>query len=107
MSDNQWKSLLEKTVNLLQQNPPCFGDSNSVLGMLYEAFCDHNNFETSKIKSDFLVLYEFMNGFTLQELDQVLYPVCTLCRSHEQNGFINGVKIGMLLCRELIQDTSQ
>jgi hypothetical protein len=42
-----------------------------------------------------------MNGMTLREMDQVIYPVCKLCRDHEQAGFIEGIRIGVLLTQEL------
>ena len=32
--------------------------------------------------------------------DKIIYPACTLCRDH-QRGFIEGVKIGVLLREEL------
>lgn len=42
-----------------------------------------------------------MNGKTLREMDEVIYPVCTLCREHERAGFVEGVKVGILLAEEL------
>ena len=46
-------------------------------------------------------LYQAMNGMTLQEMDRIIYPVCTLCRNHERAGFVEGIKIGVLLQSEL------
>ena len=54
-----------------------------------------------KVKQDFHELYELMNGMPLREMDQIVYPVCTLCRGHERSGFIHGVKVGMRLAEEL------
>jgi hypothetical protein len=42
-----------------------------------------------------------MNGMSLQEMDKIIYPVCTLCRDHEKAGFIEGIKMGICLLREL------
>ena len=42
-----------------------------------------------------------MNGMPLREMDKVIYPMCKLCRDHEQAGFIEGIKVGMLLSEEL------
>ena len=42
-----------------------------------------------------------MNGKPLKEIDEIIYAVCTLCRDHEQAGFIEGVKVGMSLAKEL------
>ena len=53
------------------------------------------------IVSDFHELYELMNGMPLREMDQIVYPVCTLCRDHERSGFIHGVQVGIRLAEEL------
>lgn len=42
-----------------------------------------------------------MNGKSLQEIDRVIDPVCTLCRDHEKAGFIQGILLGVRLEREL------
>ena len=34
-------------------------------------------------------------------MDKILYPVCTLCRDHEKAGFIEGIRLGVLLTHEL------
>ena len=44
---------------------------------------------------------EKMNGMPLQEVDRVIYPVCTLCRDHERAGFVEGVRMGILLAQEV------
>ena len=43
-----------------------------------------------------------MNGMALREMDNIIYPVCKLCRDHEKAGFTEGVKIGIRLANELI-----
>lgn len=47
--------------------------------------------DDDKVKQDFHELYELMNGMPLREMDQIVYPVCTLCRDHERDRFIHGV----------------
>ena len=82
-------------------NPSNYGDADSVLGLLYECFNENNPYDNKQIKADFEELYQQMNGMPLREMDQIVYPVCKLCRDHEQAGFIEGVKLGMLLYEEL------
>ena len=53
------------------------------------------------IREDFNNLYAAMNGKTLREMDQIIYPVCTLCRDHEKAGFEEGVKVDIRLAQEL------
>ncbi len=80
---------------------PNFGDGDSILTMLYEAYNEVNTMDNAEIKSGFHELYELMNGMPLQEMDKIVYPVCTLCRNHEKSGFVEGVKVGIRLRVEL------
>lgn len=85
----------------IASRPPDLGDEDSVLGLLYEAHSESNAMYDDEIKADFHALYEAMNGMPLREMDQIVYPVCTLCRSHQKSGFIEGVRVGVMLCDEL------
>ena len=96
------KSYLEALKNYIEQNPPNYGDAESILGMLYECHNEHNPYDNEQIKADFHELYQQMNGMSLQEIDRIIYPVCRLCRDHERAGFVEGVKIGVQLANELI-----
>lgn len=70
-----------------------FGDGESVLTLLYEAYNEVNSMDDAKIKADFHKLYELMNGMPLRDMDKIIYPVYTLCRDHEKSGFIHGTLI--------------
>ena len=85
----------------IASNPPDLGDEDSVLGILYEAHSETNAMYDDEIKAAFHALYEAMNGMPLREMDQIVYPVCTLCRSHQKSGFIEGVRMGLQLYAEL------
>ena len=82
-------------------HPPDLGNENSVLEMLYEAYSESSAMYDDEIKADFHALYEAMHGMPLREMDKIIYPVCTLCRDHQKSGFIEGVRLGVLLCDEL------
>ena len=82
-------------------SPPDLGNEDSVLGILYEAYSESNALYDDEIKADFHALYETMHGLPLREMDKIVYPVCTLCRDHQKSGFIEGVRIGVMLCHEL------
>ena len=60
-----------------------------------------NSMDNAAIKADFEELYRLMNGKPLKEIDEIIYAVCTLCRDHEKAGFIEGVRIGSKLYREM------
>ena len=72
-----------------------------ILSMLYEAWSEAHQNETEGIQAAFGSLYESMNGMPMEDIDRVIYPVCTLCRNHEKEGFISGVRMGIQLAREV------
>ena len=96
-------SYFEKLKAYIQSKPPNYGDGESVLTMLYECHNESNPYDNEQIKADFNELYRLMNGMELREMDRIIYPVCRLCRDHERSGFIEGIKIGVLLQAELTE----
>ena len=94
---------IEKLKQQIEDNPPNLGDADSVLGLLYECFNENNPYDNEQIKADFEELYRQMNGMPLREMDKIVYPVCRLCRDHERAGFVEGIKIGILLQAELTE----
>ena len=95
------KEFLEMLKQWVVDNPPNYGDTDSVLGLLYECFNENNPYNNDQIKADFEDLYRQMNGILLREMDRIVYPVCRLCRDHERSGFVEGIKIGIRLAHEL------
>lgn len=95
------KTYFAKLKEYIEAHPPNFGDSDSVMGLLYECFNENNPYDNEQIKAGFEELYQQMNGMSLREMDRIVYPVCKLCRDHERAGFVEGIKIGMILCEEL------
>ena len=92
---------LEKLKAHIEANPTNFGDGESVLTMLYECYNENNPYDNEQIRADFNELYQQMNGMLLREMDNIVYPVCKLCRDHEKAGFIEGIRLGVLLAHEL------
>ena len=94
---------MEETIKALRQyikeKQPA--DGEAVLEMLYEHHSEHQRYDNDRIKADFNMLYQQMNGMPLKEVDKVIYAVCTLCRDHERAGFAEGVKIGIRLAEEI------
>ena len=78
-------------------------DGESILGILYESHNENHPYDNDQIKADFHELYEKMNGMPLREMDKIIDPVCILCRDHEKAGFIEGIKVGIQLLRELAE----
>ena len=84
-------------------HPPDLGVTDSVLNLLYEAYSECNPMADAQINAGFHELYQLMNGVPLEKMDEIINPVCFLCREHERSGFVHGVQIGMLLARELTE----
>ena len=82
-------------------HPPDLGVTDSVLNLLYEAYSEMDPMEGDQIRVRFHELYQLMNGVPLEKMDEIINPVCFLCREHERSGFVHGVQIGMLLAQEL------
>ena len=97
------KSLIETLKSHIEAHPPNFGDGDSVLTMLYECHNENNPYDNKQIRADFNELYQQMNGMPLREMDRIVYPVCKLCRDHEKAGFIEGIRIGVLLAQEVAE----
>lgn len=98
------KEFLEKLKQRVVDNPPNYGNADSVLGLLYECFNENNPYDNELIKADFEELYRQMNGMPLREMDRIVYPVCRLCRDHERAGFVEGIKVGIRLRTELTEE---
>ena len=95
MKMNEYLTALQTQLTT-QQEP-----NQNLLDLLYDAYNDTTGMDNAEIKADFERLYQLMNGKPLQEIDEIIYAVCTLCRDHERAGFVEGVKVGIGLGQEL------
>ena len=95
------KSYFEILKQHIEQDPPNFGEADSVLEMLYVCHNERNPNDNDQIKADFNTLYQQMHGMPLREIDKVIYTVCTLCRDYEKSGFVEGIRVGIRLKEEL------
>lgn len=82
----------------LKRNQP---GEEQILEVLFECYNAMNGFDNDQIRRDFEALYEAMHDKPLREQDEVVYATCALCRDHEKVGFIEGVKVGLRLAREV------
>ena len=98
------KRYIQALVRHALSQEPNYGDGESVLTMLYECYSDSNRMDDEQIRADFRELYAQINGMTIREMDTIIYPVCSLCRDHQRSGFVEGVKIGLLLAKEVMED---
>lgn len=99
MKMDEFMTNLQKKLDTLQPNYP--DNAESILEVLFDAYNESSGFDNAAIKADFEELYRLMNDKPLKEIDEIIYAVCTLCRDHEKAGFIEGIKVGLNLAREL------
>ena len=101
MKMNEFMTTLQEKLDDLQPNYP--NNAESILEVLYNTYNEYSCFENEQIKANFEELYRRMNGKPLQEMDEIIYAVCTLCRDHEKAGFMEGIKTGIHLAQELFR----
>ena len=99
MKMNEFMTALQ--THLANQQPSYRDNAESILEMLFDAYNESSSFDNTAIKADFEDLYRLMNGKPLKEIDEIIYAVCTLCRDHEKAGFIEGIKVGLILAKEI------
>lgn len=87
----------------IETNPPNYGDSDiqSILEMLWNTYCQHNQLDSVQIKDGFANLYRHMKAVPTPDMDGVIDTVFSLCWEHEKVGFVEGVKVGLTLAQEL------
>ena len=96
---NEYVTALRKYV---ADNPPNYGsDAHSILEMLFSYYHECNNTDADAVKAAFEDLYQRMHGMPLREMDRIVDAVCTLCREHEKAGFVEGVKVGLMMSQEI------
>jgi hypothetical protein len=97
------KSFYETLKNHIESYPLNYGDSDiqSILEMLWNTYCQHNQLDTEQIKAGFANLYRHMKHLPLSDVDGVIDIVCSLCWEHEKAGFVEGVRVGIRLEQEL------
>lgn len=90
---NMLKEYAEK-----ESNPASAGNP---LEALFSVYANGDGPESEIIKESFKALDAAMEGKSVEEMDNVRYPVTCLCREHEKAGFLEGVKVGFRLAKEL------
>ena len=96
---NEYVVALRKYV---AEKPPNYGsDAHSILEMFFTYYHECNNTDTDAVKAAFEDLYQRMHGMPLREMDRIVDAVCVLCTEHEKAGFVEGVKVGLLLARDI------
>ena len=77
-------------------------DADTVLELLYNTYYEHIcTDDTDEIRQAFDDLYNALSDKTLKEKEASIDLVCDLCRLHQQSGFIDGIRVGIKLQKEI------
>ena len=69
------KQLCHQIMEHIKEHPPDYGNSDSILEMLFTTYHQYNQMDTKEIKRDFDRLYTDMTGLSLREM----VPLSTRC----------------------------
>ena len=98
---------MKELVNILrcyiEQNPPACGDAQAVVDQLYWAFMENHRIDNDKTSEYYAVLREQVK-LPMREYDEVLYTVSSLSLEYGRIAFLEGLKIGIVLMQELLQE---
>lgn len=94
------EKLIEVLRQHIRQNPPDYGDVDSVLDTLYWHYVEHGSTDSEKIINQFAVLRKLVN-IPPEEYDQVFYVVSDLCLEHGRLAFFEGLRVGIELAMEV------
>lgn len=72
------KSFYEALKKHINAHPPNYGDcdARSILEMLWNCYCQHNQLDTDQIKDDFTELYRHMKDIPIPDMDGLIDTVC-------------------------------
>ena len=84
----------------VEQNPPACGDAQAVVDQMFWTYMENHRIDNDKISHCYSALRERVK-LAMCEYDEVLYIVSDLCMEHGRIAFMEGLKVGMLLIREM------
>lgn len=70
---------------------------------LYRCFQEKYPTDSAAIRQQFSELNDVLKPLSLQDCDRVWDLSCRLCCEYEQEGFLQGLRLGALLTMELLQ----
>ena len=99
--------IMDKVKEYLWEHPANYnGQVDTLLELLYYAFAEYNTVETPEFKEQTDPLKEKLRALadTEREADEYMDIVFTLCAAYERQGYIEGIKVGMRLVIEMVEE---
>lgn len=97
------KDIAHRLNAYIQKHPFDSGDSDceTVLDQLYHAYAESHESDPSEISDGFKELEEFLHTLPLEDNNAVFNLCCRLCSAYERKAFIDGLRYGVQLSREI------
>ncbi|MDO5151906.1 MAG: hypothetical protein Q4D50_00900 [Eubacteriales bacterium] len=89
-----------------KQNPLDHGGAESVMEFLYWNYAENNPIDNQKIQNSFAKLRRQYPHLSLEEFDPIFTTVSGLCEEHERLAFLEGLRLGVTLMTELVNNPS-
>ena len=77
------------------------GDCKTVLDQLYQAYAESHESDPPEIRDGFKELDDLLGDLSLDDNNAVWNLCCQLCTAYERKAFLDGLKYGAHLIREL------
>ena len=76
-------------------------DCETVLDQLYQAYAESHESDPPEIRNGFKELDDLLGSLPLEDNNAVWNLCCQLCTAYERKAFLDGLKYGAHLIREL------
>lgn len=80
---------------------PGSSDCETVLDQLYEAYFQSHESDPLEIREGFQQLDKYLESLPLENNNDIFTLVCRLCSAYERKAFIDGMKYGAHLMKEI------
>lgn len=100
------RQLKEKLAQYLAEYPIDFGtsDADSILDFLYGAYSESHESDPPETKALFAQLGEHLEMLPLETNNAMFFIIVKLCTEHERRGFIEGIRWGMQIATETVEE---
>lgn len=97
---------IEALRDYCKRNPLNHGDAESVMEFLYWHYAEINPIDNRKIRDSFTKLRQQYPHLSLEKFDPIFTTVGDLCVEHEHLAFLEGLRLGVTLMTELVNNQS-
>jgi len=96
-------NIAKRLASYMDKHPLNLGDTDceTVLDQLYQAYQESHESDPPEIGEGFKALEEYLCSLPLEDNNTVFNLCCRLCSAYEHKAFIDGIRYGAHLMKEL------